>query len=97
MSEVTPWTSTGKFLLNKVWSFVCSKTGTIKWKPCLKTLLYLPKNSTVLTVFGWTILTDNAIKNIHKNIQTAEIAGLQAIHPKIAKTSKIANKIGVKN
>jgi hypothetical protein len=40
----------------------------MKWKPGLRILLNLPKNSTVLTVLGVTILIDNATKIISNTI-----------------------------
>jgi hypothetical protein len=57
LSEVIHSTSTGKFNLYRVCSFVISKTGIIKFRPGLRIRLYFQKNSTVFTVFGHTILT----------------------------------------
>ncbi|NCO31495.1 hypothetical protein GW891_01425 [bacterium] len=48
----------------------------MKFKPGLKILLYLPKNSTVFTVFGVTTLVDNDISIISKIID-GTIPGIQ--------------------
>ena len=48
----------------------------MKWKPGFKTLLNLPKNSTVLTVFGDTILIDKLIR-----ITSSTTAGITHSQP----------------
>ena len=60
-------------------------------------LLYFHKNSTVLTVFGWTILTERAIKKIERNKNTILIAACQLRSQRTAIQKNISKRMGVRN
>jgi hypothetical protein len=67
---------------------VHSKNGIIKFKPGLRTLLNLPKNSTVLTVFGDTILIERAIKIRSNKILRINHHSIQIDQTEIIGTTK---------
>gem|GEM_PF-3542873 len=70
LSELILSTKALKFFLKRSWCLVHSKKGIIKLSQGLKIRLYFPKNSTVLTVFGTTILTENMMSITERIIAT---------------------------